>query len=127
MEAMNQPISGRVGKHLAQHDAMHQKRRRGAEGNQIGQGIEFPAKGAFDAAHAGQAAIEQIENAGQQDESSASLISPFPAGPGGASTILVRPQNQRTNCPPSSDWAENKSSIPGGPGLFRFACDGGFP
>ena len=55
-------------KHVFEHDAMHQERRRGAEGNQVRQRIKFAAERAFRAAHARHPAVEQIEDAGQQDE-----------------------------------------------------------
>ena len=50
---------------------MHQKRRSDAERNQIGQRIKFAPKRTLHATHAGDAAIEQIENARQQNESRA--------------------------------------------------------
>ena len=49
-------------------EAMNQESGRRAEGNQVGQGIKFPAEIAFHSAHARQTAVEQVENAGQQDE-----------------------------------------------------------
>jgi hypothetical protein len=78
---------------------MHQKGRRGAEGNQVSQGIKFAAKRAFDSTHAGQAAIKQVADAGQQDEAQGDLDVPLPAGPGGASTILVRATNPKNKLP----------------------------
>ena len=55
-------------KDIPQDDAVDQESRRDAEGNEVGKRIEFAPEWAFDAAHAGHAAIEQIKNAGQQDE-----------------------------------------------------------
>ena len=65
---MNQLIWRYWPKTSAQHDALDEKRRRDAEGNQIGEGIEFAAKRAFHAAHARDAAVEQIKNAREQNE-----------------------------------------------------------
>jgi hypothetical protein len=57
-----------VAEYIVQHDPVHQKRRRDAERNQVGQRIEFAAKRAFVPAHARDAAVEQIENAREQNE-----------------------------------------------------------
>jgi hypothetical protein len=54
--------------HISQHDTMDQKRGRGSKGNQVGEGIELTAKGAFDAAHPRDPAVKQIEDAGKQDK-----------------------------------------------------------
>ena len=48
--------------------AMHQKRRRRSKGNEVREGIEFLAERAFLAAHAGEASVQEIEHAGEQDE-----------------------------------------------------------
>ena len=55
-------------KHVRQHDAMHQKRRRDAERNQVRQRIEFAPERAFRAAQPRHPAVEQIEDARQQNE-----------------------------------------------------------
>ena len=52
---------------MAQHHPMHQKGRRNAKGNQVGQRIKLAAERAFMPAHARHAAIEQIKNARQQN------------------------------------------------------------
>ena len=39
-----------------------------AKGNQISQRVKFAPEGAFVSAHAGDAAVEQVKNAGQQNE-----------------------------------------------------------
>ena len=65
---MNQPISGVCPEHFRQHDAMHQKRRGHAEGDDVGQRIELATERAFGPAHARHPAVEQIEDAGQQNE-----------------------------------------------------------
>src|SRR6266403_981733 len=54
--------------HVLQNHAMDQEGGGRAEGNQVRQRIEFAAEGAFDAAHARDPAIEQIEYARQQDK-----------------------------------------------------------
>ena len=102
---MNQPISGCLAKHVLQHDPMDQKSRRRPEGNQVRQRIKFPAKRALHAAHARQAAVEQVKNARQQDEhqrqfdlrvkSGAGLA----IGPIFASTILVSATNPQNKLP----------------------------
>src|ERR1041384_2642118 len=53
---------------IAQNNAMHQKSGGNTKGNDVGERIEFPAKRTFFAAHARQAAIEQIKNTCKQDE-----------------------------------------------------------
>ena len=45
-----------------------------AEGDDIGQGVELPAKGAFMAAKAGEAAIEHVENQSPQDPEQAGFV-----------------------------------------------------
>ena len=65
---MNQPISAYLTEHVLEHDAMHEKRRRGPERNQIRQRIEFAPERTLRAAHARHAPVEQIKNAGRQDE-----------------------------------------------------------
>ena len=57
-----------LGKHVRQHDAMHEKRRGHAEGNQVRQRIKFAPERTFAAAHARDAAVEQIKNAREQNE-----------------------------------------------------------
>ena len=52
---------------------MHEKGGRHAKGNQVGQRIELAAKGTFDPHHARDAAVEEIEDAGQQNESERDL------------------------------------------------------
>lgn len=47
---------------------MHHESGCGAEGDDIGEGIEFAAEGAFIAAEAGDSAVEQVEHAGEDDE-----------------------------------------------------------
>src|ERR1041385_8908711 len=47
---------------------MHEKRGRDAKGNKIRERIEFAAKWTFDASHPGNTPIEQIKNAGEQNE-----------------------------------------------------------
>src|SRR5207244_2777052 len=51
-----------------QHDAMHQKSRSRAKGNQVRQRIELATERTFHPAHPGDAPVEQIKNAGQQNE-----------------------------------------------------------
>ena len=68
MEAMNQPICRYSPKHIRQHDALHQKRRGDAKGNQVRQRIEFASERAFVPAHPRDAAVEQIKNAREQNE-----------------------------------------------------------
>ena len=55
-------------KHVRQHDALHQKRRRDAERNQVRQRIEFAPERAFRAAQPRHPAVQQIKNARQQNE-----------------------------------------------------------
>src|SRR5207249_805035 len=55
-------------KDIAQHDAVDQKRRRRAEGNDVGQRIKFAPERTFITAHPGDATIEQVEETGQDDE-----------------------------------------------------------
>src|ERR1041385_1583828 len=47
---------------------MHEEGRSGAERNQISQRIEFPPKRALDATHPRDAAIEEVKDAGKQNE-----------------------------------------------------------
>src|ERR1043166_5949294 len=56
-------------KHIAQYNPMHQESRRRAEGDEVSQGIEFASEGALNAAHPRDPSVQQIENAGQQNES----------------------------------------------------------
>ena len=86
-------------KHVAQHDAMHQERRRDAERNQVRQRIEFAPERAFRAAPARHAPVEQIENAREQNEyeREVNLADIIVTASGSASTILVsatKPQNR---------------------------------
>jgi hypothetical protein len=82
----------------AQHDALDEKCGRDAEGNQVGERIEFAAERTFHAAHARDAAVEQIKNAREQNEREREfdlreILSLF----GSASTIFVsatKPQNR---------------------------------
>ena len=55
-------------KDIAQHDAVDQKRRRRAEGNDVGQRIKFAPERTFITAHPGDATIEQVEETGQDDK-----------------------------------------------------------
>ena len=85
--------------HVRQHDALHQKRRRHAEGNQIRQRIEFAPERAFRAAQPRHAAVQQIKNARQQNEREREFdLAEIVIGlAGSASTILVsatKPQNR---------------------------------
>ena len=47
---------------------MHEKRRRDAERNQVRQRIELAPERTFNAAHARHPAVEQVEDARQQNE-----------------------------------------------------------
>src|SRR5438270_404740 len=58
---------------ILEHHAMNQKGGRHAERNEISERIEFAAERTFNAAHPSDTPIEQIENAGQQDESEGDL------------------------------------------------------
>src|SRR5207247_1989682 len=53
---------------FAQHDLVNEQSRGDAEGDEIGQGIELAAKGALVTAEPGEPSIEQVENAGGQNE-----------------------------------------------------------
>lgn len=44
------------------------------EGDDVGEGVEFPAEGAFLAAHAGYAPVEEVEDAGGKDEVGGLLV-----------------------------------------------------
>ena len=55
-------------KDIAQHDAVDQKRRRRAERNDVGQRVKFAPERTFIAAQPGDAAVQQVEEAGQDDE-----------------------------------------------------------
>ena len=57
-----------VAEDVFENNPMHQKRGGHAKGNQIGQRIEFPAERALDAAHPRHPPVEQVEDAGQENE-----------------------------------------------------------
>src|SRR4029453_4045159 len=53
---------------FAQHDLVDKQRRRYPEGNDIGQRIEFSSEWTLVTTEPGQPAIEQVENAGRENE-----------------------------------------------------------
>src|SRR5205807_8098498 len=55
-------------KDIVQHDAMHQKRRRGAKGNNVGQRVEFASERAVLSAEARHPPVQQVKNAGEDDK-----------------------------------------------------------
>ena len=89
--------------HIVQDNAMDQKGRRHAEGNQVGQGIKLAAERAFDAAHASDSSVKEIENARQQDISEGlfdgGILFLAAAGDRSASTIFVRATNPQNRLP----------------------------
>src|SRR5665213_1420950 len=72
-------------KNVGKHDALDEKRGRDAERNQIGKRIEFASKRTFHAAHARDAAVEQVENARKQNKRERELD---------LREIIVRPGNR---------------------------------
>jgi len=63
-----------TGGKLGQHDLEDEQGRGDAEGNDIGKGIKLPAKGAFLAAEAGEAAVKHVENQGPQNPEQAGFV-----------------------------------------------------
>ena len=59
---------------VLQHDLVHQERRSQAEGNDIGQRVKLPAKGALVSAEARHAAVEEVKNAGAKDEGECGVV-----------------------------------------------------
>ena len=55
-------------KDIVQHDAMHQKRRRGAKGNNVGQRVEFASERAVLSSEARHPPVQQVKNAGEDDK-----------------------------------------------------------
>src|SRR5439155_2192983 len=65
----NEPADFRVFfKDIVQHDAVHQKRRRGAKGNNVGQRVEFASERAVLSPEARHPPVQQVKNAGEDDK-----------------------------------------------------------
>ena len=98
---------------FAEHDLVNEQRRRDPEGNDIGERIELAAKRALMPAEPRQPSIEQIENAGREDEPDRVVKIR-----GRREEIDLaarrrkcagRQQTRRRGCPPSSGSAGDKS------------------
>src|SRR6266480_1528268 len=55
-------------KDIVQHDAVHQKRRRGAKGNNVGQRVEFASERAVLSSEARHPPVQEVKNTGEDDK-----------------------------------------------------------
>lgn len=72
--------AGSLTVHLVQHDMVHEQGRGDAKGDDVCQRVEFAAEGRFDADSPRDAAIQEIEKAGSEDQEDGVLHCPETTG-----------------------------------------------